>query len=173
MDVIICLILISLLIPIAYGGYLYAPWVPSKTSDLPRILKLANIKKGQIFYELGCGDGRVATYMAKNTDAKVIGIEIAYPLYFIAKLRAWLAKINAPKCTFKLKDLFKENIHEADVIFTYGMPKQLETKLKTKLEKEAKKGTRVLSYIFAIRGLTPIIKDVPSSKDVAIYVYEI
>ena len=69
--------------------------------------------------------------------------------------------------------LFTENLSEADVIFTYGMPHSLKHKLKQKLEKELKKGTKVISYTFKIAGWKPVVESKPSKDQIGIYVYEI
>ena len=42
-----------------------APWVPTRRRDMERILALAKIKPGEVFYDLGCGDGRLLVAAAR------------------------------------------------------------------------------------------------------------
>src|SRR5436190_906790 len=68
-------------------GLSLAPWVPTRKRDLERILRLAALKSGETFYELGCGDARVARYVARQRpDVHVVGIEMSPILYAIARL---------------------------------------------------------------------------------------
>ena len=156
---------------IAWGALSIAPWLPTKKKDLTRILDLAELKPGDIFYELGCGDGGVASYVAKNSEAKVIGLEIALPLYFMAKLRQiFLGRDNLK---IKLKSIFSENLSQAKVIYVFGTPDSLIKKLKDKFKRELKPGTKIMSYSFFIKGWEPIKVSKPKDKDLAIYIYDI
>lgn len=149
----------------------FAPWVPSRGKDIKRIFKLAKLKPGEVFYDLGCGDGRIVSYAAKQYKAQAIGIELALPLYFICKIRQLFNYKKGVK--FKFKNLFKENLSRADVIYVFGTKSKLKNKLKQKLENELKKGARVISYSFSIDGWVPEIIDKPNEKDLTIYLYKI
>ncbi len=167
MNIIIALILLLLLSTVAIAGASFAPWVPARKADISRIFQLANLKAGEIFYDLGCGNGRVVIYAAKNYKAKAIGLEIAFPFYLICK---WQQIFN-PRSIFKYKNLFKEDLSKADVIYFFGTPKRIEAKLKLKLAKEIKPGARIISYVFPIEGWTPAIIDRPAATVVPIYLY--
>src|SRR3989338_11069432 len=65
----------------------FAPWVPARGRDLKRIFKLAALKPGQIFYDLGCGDGKAVFYAAKNFRVRAIGVEFSFPLYLLCRLK--------------------------------------------------------------------------------------
>jgi len=157
---------------LAMAGRSFAPWVPARRRDIQRILQLSELKNSEKFYDLGCGDGRVALYAArKMPGARVIGIELAPPLWAWCALRKLAGSIGNVK--FKLKSLFKEDLSDADVIYIFGMPKTIKAKVKRKLEKELKPGARVLSYAFQIDGWKPSKADKPSDRDVTVYVYEI
>jgi SAM-dependent methyltransferase len=167
MDIIIALILLLLLSTVAIAGASFAPWVPARKADLGRIFKLADLKAGETFYDLGCGNGRVVIYAAKNFQAKAMGLEIAFPLYLICK---WQQIFN-PKVIFKYKNLFTEDLSKADVIYFFGTPKRIAAKLKIKLEKEVRSGARVISYVFPVEGWTPTQIDRPNNNVVPIYLY--
>lgn len=158
------------LFTLALAGYSFAPWVPTRKKDLPRIFKLAKLSPGQIFYDLGCGDGKVVIYANKNFGAKAIGLELALPFYLLCKVRQILN--NNVNLTFKFKNLFKEDLSKADVIYFFAeSADKLKGKIKQKLEQQAKPGARIISYVFPVEGWQPTVIDKPSEKDVAIYLY--
>ena len=84
MYVIIVIVALSLL-SLAMGAVSFAPWVPIAKSDLKRVLELIEVCDGNVFYDLGSGDGRVMLYLAKKfPQAKFIGIEIEERYFQIA-----------------------------------------------------------------------------------------
>lgn len=166
MNIIIALVLLFLLSTVALAGASFAPWVPARKADLSRIFQLANLKAGETFYDLGCGNGRLVVYAAKNFQAKAIGLEIALPLYLICKWR----QIFNKNTIFKYKNLFTEDLSKADVIYFFGTPRRIEQKLKAKLERETKNGARIISYVFPIMGWTPNKVDKVDNA-VPIYLY--
>ncbi|MFH1030401.1 MAG: hypothetical protein V1770_04035 [bacterium] len=151
------------------AGKSFAPWVPCRDRDLRRIFKLANLKPEEVFYDLGCGNGKTVVFAAKNYGAKAVGIELAFPLFIASKLREL---VNGNKnIKFKWKNLFDEDISKADVIYFFGMPKTIKNKLKEKIEKEAKPGARIVSYVFKVEGWEPQIIDKPNANDLPVYLY--
>src|SRR3989339_585834 len=78
--------LLILLMSAAYAASRGAPWVPTWKRDLRRIEKLAQLKKGERFIELGCGTGRVCRHLAKRTEAETFGIELSFLQWFVAYL---------------------------------------------------------------------------------------
>lgn len=147
----------------------FAPWVPSRQRDLKRIFKLADLKKGQVFYDLGCGDGRMVIYASDHYQARAIGLEISLPLYLICRLK----QVFKPKVKFKFKDLFKENLALADVVYFFGIPKTVNGKIMAKLKQELKSGAKVISYTFKLNDWTPKVIDKPTKNDLPIYLYVI
>ena len=164
------LILNLLLISVGIAAVSFAPWVPMRRKDVARVVRLANLKRGEVFYDLGCGDGRTVFAVAKQTEAVAIGIELAFPLYLFCLIRKWLTRSRAQ---FMWRNLFKVSMAKADVIYVFGMPKTLAKKFKDKVERECKPGTRILSYVFMVEGWTPVNKDRPTDKDSSIYTYVI
>jgi SAM-dependent methyltransferase len=77
------LILYIFLGTFAYAGIKAAPWFPTWSRDIDRFLKLAEIKPGQKFYDLGCGDGKLVFASAK-AGATAVGYEISLLPYLIA-----------------------------------------------------------------------------------------
>ncbi len=162
-----CLISLSILL----AAISLAPFVPARKKDLVRIMEVAGLKPGEVFYDLGCGNGRVV-FQAGKMGARAVGIELAWPLFFYC----WIKKIltGAKKVTFKFGDLYKKKFGEADVVYVFGMAEALgQEKFKTKMKNELKPGARVVSYAFPIAGWSASAVDKPNEKEVAIYLYTI
>ena len=91
------------------------PYVPTTDPAVQAMLKIADVKKTDIVYDLGCGDGRIVIAAAKTYGAHGVGIDIN-------PQRIQEAKENAKKAgvedlvRFEENDLFKADIHEATVV---------------------------------------------------------
>jgi len=155
---------------VAVVSWLFAPWVPARKRDMERIFKLAELEKGQIFYDLGCGTGRLVGEAAKR-GARAIGLEFNPALFFLCQLRKIFSK-NRHQMNFKLVNLYRENLSAADVIYFFGMPSTM-VRIKEKLEKELKNEARVVSYSFTIPGWKIIETSKPSKRDLPIHLYSI
>jgi ribosomal protein L11 methylase PrmA len=126
----------------------WAPWWRTSKKTARAICKLAKIKKGDLVYDLGCGDGTALITAAEEFGAKGVGIEIDPLRYWISKIR--FQKNGLSKDLRVLKDnFFNQSIKNADVIIVYLIPKTLE-KLLPKFKKELKRGTRIVSFIYEI-----------------------
>lgn len=169
--------LVGILLAVACGFSLifsclsFAPWVPSRGRDLERIFKLADLKPGQTFYDLGCGNGRVVIYAANHYKVKAVGLEISLPLYLICKFRQLFNRSAALE--FKFKNLHKENLAAADAVYFFGMPYVLNEKFSKKLKRELKAGAKIISYSFKLSDWPPKLIDRPSANDLPVYLYEV
>jgi predicted RNA methylase len=124
----------------------WAPWWRTSKKTAEAICELANIKKGDLVYDLGSGDGTALITAAKEFGAKGIGIEIDPLRYWISKLR--IRKNNLSSNIKIIRDnFFNQKIEGADVVIVYLIPKTLE-KLLPKFKKELKKGTRIVSFVY-------------------------
>ena len=167
----IFIIIIGLaLFSVAWACMSLAPFVPMRTNDLKRIFKLADLQPGETFYDLGCGNGKVAIYAARNYKVKAKGIEFAWPIWLLAKINQFFKGNKNLK--IKFGNLFKQDLSQADVVYFFGMPDSVKKRLKEKLERELKPAARVVSYVFAVPGWQPAMVDKPSDKDVTIYLYQ-
>ena len=157
-------------LPFAIAAKSYAPWIPVASKDINRILKLLNLKPAQIFYELGCGDGRVVCAVAKKFPQNLcVGLELAFPMFLISLIRRHLT--SCPNLEIKNANLFSTDISNADVVYIYGLPKIINSRLREKLEKELKPGALVISYAFQIEAWQPLKTDRPTDRDLPIFVY--
>lgn len=128
-----------------------APYIPTKYDLIETILKLAKVKKGKIFYELGSGDGRVVLEAAK-LGADSFGVEQSY-------LRVIASRISAKKKGLSNASFFHGNIFDrkyfpADVVYIYLLQKAVD-KLERKLKKELKTGTVVITQTYHFKSWKP------------------
>jgi tRNA G37 N-methylase Trm5 len=121
-------------------------YVPTPYEVVDEMLRLANVKKGDVLYDLGSGDGRIPVTAAKKFGIRAIGIDID-------PQRIKEATENAKKngvsklVTFKQEDLFKTSFKDASVVTLYLLP-DLNVKLRPRLLAELKPGTRIVSHQF-------------------------
>lgn len=131
-----------------------APYVPTKMKNVNRVLKLAGVKKGKKFYELGSGDGRVV-YAAASFGAEAVGIEQSW-------LRVWYSiyqskKLHLTNAHFFHGNIFKKNYSDANIIYIYLLTKGIK-KLEEKLPKELKKRTVIITQTYHFQKLKPFKK---------------
>ncbi len=156
---------ISFYITIFGGG----PFVPTPFKAVHKVLKHANIKKGDKVYDIGAGDGRFIHFATKDYKANATGFEMDPFVYFIAKIRQWFF---GWKGTMIRSDFQKHSLKNADIVVCYMMPKTL-AKFQKKFDKELKKGTTIVSYGFKI-GNWKTKKIIPKRGKVSkILIYQI
>lgn len=129
------------------------PFVPTPESVVDEMLRLANIKKDDVLYDLGSGDGRIVITAAKRYGIHGVGIDLNPERIREAQANAKTAGV-ASLVTFKLMDLFKADISRATVVTMYLLP-SVNLKLKPKLFRELKPGTRLISHDFDMGDWKP------------------
>jgi ribosomal protein L11 methylase PrmA len=152
LDLIILLIIVFLLLLLSMVWPPDSPWAPwwrTSHKTARAICKLAKIKKGDLIYDLGSGDGTALITAATEFGANGVGIEIDPLRYWISKMRIQKKGLTK-RIKVVRKDFFKQNIKQADVVFVYLVPKALE-KLLPKFKRELKKGTRIISFVYEIK----------------------
>ena len=129
------------------------PYVPTTEAAVQAMLKLGEVKKADVVYDLGCGDGRIVITAAKDIGARGVGIDIN-------PVRVGEAKENARKAgvenlvRFEENDLFEADIHEATVVTLFLLP-HINLKLRPKLLHDLKPGTRIVSNTFDMGDWKP------------------
>ena len=172
LEVLFYAILALILATTAIAAASFAPWVPTRKHDLERILRLAGLKAGEKFYDLGCGTGGVVFYIGRHSPARAVGLELAWPIYLIAKVRQFLTPKS--KVKIKFKSFFLENLSQADAVYLFAASSgHIKDKLKAKLKRELKPGARVISYAFPISGWQAVLRDKPSENVISLYLYKI
>ena len=121
-------------------------YVPTPHEVVDDMLRLANVQKGDVLYDLGSGDGRIAIAAAKKFGIKAVGIDIDPQRIREANENAKKAGVT-DLVEFRQEDLFKTDIKEATVVTLYLLP-DLNVKLRPRLWEELKPGTRIISHQF-------------------------
>lgn len=146
------------------------PYIPTAARTVRRMLSMARAGSGDVVYDLGCGDGRALVMAVKEFGVKkAVGYEIRGDLCEYAE-----SKIVSQGLEGKIRivhgDLFNADLSEATVITLY-LNIAANERLRPKLEREAKAGTRIVTHDFEIEGWRPTEIEV-LSPDV-IYLYTI
>jgi ubiquinone/menaquinone biosynthesis C-methylase UbiE len=129
------------------------PYVPTTEEAVQAMLKLADVKKADTVYDLGCGDGRIVVAAAKTYGAHGVGIDINPDRIREAQENARKAGVEN-LVRFEEKDLFEADIHDATIV-TLFLLTSVNLKLRPKLLKELKPGTRVVSNTFDMGDWKP------------------
>jgi predicted O-methyltransferase YrrM len=131
-----------------------APFVPSPVQVIQFMLKLADLKAGEVLFDLGAGDGRTVIMAAKTFGARAVGVELREDL-----AKKALSTIHdsglADRVTIVNGDMFSVNLTSADVVFLY-LTTSANEKIRPKLETDLRKGVRVVSHDYEIVGWKPV-----------------
>jgi SAM-dependent methyltransferase len=127
-------------------------YVPTPYEVVEKMLQMADVRKGEVVYDLGCGDGRIPVMAAKKYGVKSFGWDID-PTRVKEALES-VDKGNVKNLvTIKQGDIFELDLSGADVITLYLLP-ALNVKLIPQLEK-LKPGCRIVSHDFNMEGVQP------------------
>jgi SAM-dependent methyltransferase len=128
-------------------------FVPTPNDVVDKMLELAKVTPKDVVYDLGCGDGRIVITAAQKYGVRAVGIDIDPQRIKEATANAKAAKVT-DKVRFIEGDLFEADISEATVVTLYLLTR-LNEKLKPKLLKELRPGTRVVSHAFDMGDWAP------------------
>jgi tRNA A58 N-methylase Trm61 len=130
-----------------------APFVPSPNVVVEYMLKLAGLKEGEVLFDMGSGDGRTVIMGAKDFGARGVGIELRDDL---AKKALFSIHENGLDnvVTIVNDDMFNVNLASADVVYLY-LTTSANERVKPKLERDLKKGSRIVSHDYEIIGWQP------------------
>ena len=121
-------------------------FVPTPQEVVDEMLRVAGVHKGDVLYDLGSGDGRIAVTAAKRFGIRAVGIDIDPERIREANGNAKKAGVTN-LVRFRQEDLFTANFREASVVTLYLLP-ELNVKLRPRLWSELKPGTRIVSHQF-------------------------
>ena len=129
------------------------PFVPTPAQAVSAMLKLAGVKKDDVVYDLGSGDGRIVIAAARQYGARGVGIDIDPARVAEGERNAAAAGVEK-RVRFVRQDLFDADIRDATVVTLYLLPR-LNQRLRPKLLAELRPGTRVVSYGFDMGDWVP------------------
>ncbi|HWY46505.1 MAG TPA: methyltransferase domain-containing protein [Bryobacteraceae bacterium] len=150
-----------------------APYVASPQQIVDRMLELADLKPGEMLYDLGSGDGRVLITAVQRYHAKAVGIEISELL--VKSTTERIQKLGLDNDARVIRgDLLEVDLSPADVVTIYLATDSNEI-LRPNLEKYLKPGARVVSHDYVVPGWKPkfVDKDLPDAHGHVIYLYQI
>jgi SAM-dependent methyltransferase len=121
------------------------PFVPTPENVVDKMIELAGVKKGDVVYDLGSGDGRIVIAAAKK-GARAVGFEIDPDL--VAESRANIQKAGVQESAeIRNQDILTVDLSGASVVTMYLLP-DVNLKLRPNLQKELKPGSRIVSHAF-------------------------
>ncbi len=129
------------------------PFVPTPIEVVDKMLELAEIKKGDVLYDLGSGDGRIVIRAAKKYGIRAVGIEMDRLLLAKARKDAKAAGVSH-LVQFRSEDALKADISAATAITLYMLP-WFNEKIKPNFKKMLKPGARIVAHDFGIAGWEP------------------
>ncbi len=150
-----------------------APYYPTPELIVEKMLQLANVKKGEKVFDLGSGDGRIVIIAAEKFGANAVGVEFDKDLYHQSSDRIKRLGL-ADRAKIIHGDLLEQDYTSADVITVYLLPVSNE-KVRPLLEKQLKKGARIVAHDFTVGGWTPekevTIDDDGEGRSHTLYLY--
>src|SRR5262245_1188529 len=130
------------------------PYVPSPIEVVDRMLEFADVKKGDVVFDVGSGDGRMVIQAAKKYGVKGVGLELDSRLVEIARAEAKRQGVDH-LVEFRQGDALKADISTATVVTLYMLP-SFNKVLRPILEKQLKSGARVVVHDYPVEGWNPV-----------------
>jgi len=135
------------------GLQLDVPYISTPQPVVDAMLRMAEVSRSDMVYDLGCGDGRIVISAARDFGARGVGIDIDPRRIDEANAAARSAGVSG-RVRFAVQDLFQAGFSEASVLALYLFP-ELNAKLLPKIRAEMRPGSRVVSYQFGIGDWVP------------------
>ncbi len=158
----ILLLFLSFALPTVWG----APWFPTSRQTADRMIELAALRPRDKVFDLGCGDGRILFRAWKRARVRGVGVDINPWWVLMCRAKARLLRAHRD-LTFQWTNLFKVDLHEADVVFLYLLQETNESLL-PRLARQLRPGARIVSNSFTLPGWPMVARDDGSR----VYVYE-
>ena len=131
-----------------------APYYPTPETIVEKMLQLGGLKAGEKMYDLGSGDGRIVITAARKFHAEAVGVELDKDL--CKQSAAKILKLGLDKNAHIVNgDLLKQNYASADLVTVYLLPDSINNKVQPILDKQLKKGARIVAHDFEFRNWTP------------------
>jgi SAM-dependent methyltransferase len=122
------------------------PYVPTPQDVVDRMLSVARLGKGDVLYDLGCGDGRIVVSAARTYGARGVGFDLNPERIAEAQANARKAGVDR-LVSFQLANLFDTDLSPASVVTLYLLP-TVNVQLRPRLWQQLAVGSRVVSHAF-------------------------
>ena len=130
------------------------PFVATPEHVARRMLEMAQVGPNDIVYDLGAGDGRILIMAAREFGARAVGIELRKDLYNQIERKIKEYGLDG-RVRVIYGSFYEVDVSEASVVTLYLLT-SVNEKLRPKLERELKPGTRVVSHDFEVPGWRPV-----------------
>ncbi len=149
------------------------PFLVTPPEVVDQMLKLARVGPHDVVYDLGSGDGRLVVAAARDFRARGVGVEIDPKL--VAQSRAYARRTGVEaRVTFLEQDLFQADLSAATVVTIY-LTREVNLRLRPKLERELSPGARVVSFNFDMGDWEPasMLRVDISGRTIPVYLWVI
>jgi protein-L-isoaspartate O-methyltransferase len=150
-----------------------APYLPTPLTIVDRMLQLTAVKPNEEVWDLGSGDGRIVIMAAQKYKANAVGVELDYDLFHESENK--IRKLGLKNARIIYGDIFAQDYSTADVLTIYLLPDALD-RVRLQLERQLKKGVRVVCHDFPIAAWTPTktetIDDDGEGRSHTLYLYQ-
>lgn len=155
-------------------GEKLAPYYPTPETIVEKMLQLGMAKKGEKVFDLGSGDGRIVIIAAERFGMNAVGVEYDKDLHEQSSDKIRRMGL-AEKARIIHGDLLQQDYSSADLITVYLLP-VANDKLRPLLEKQLKKGARVVAHDFEVGGWRPdrteVVEDDGEGRSHTLYLYK-
>jgi len=154
-------------------GEVLAPYYPTPETIVQKMLQLGGLKAGEKMFDLGSGDGRIVIMAADKFHANAVGVELDKDLFKQSMDR--IQKLKLQKTARIINgDILTQDFSSADLITVYLLPLSND-KMRPILDKQLKKGARIVAHDFEFRDWKPekveTIDDDGEGRSHTLYLY--
>lgn len=150
-----------------------APYYATPEVIVERMLQLGGLKTGEKVFDLGSGDGRIVIMAAQKFHADAYGVELEKD--FVKRSTEQIRRLGLENAHIINGDLLKQNYSSADLITVYLLPISND-KVQPLLDRQLKKGARVVAHDFEFKNWTPekveTIEDDGEGRRHTLYLYQ-
>jgi len=150
-----------------------APYYPTPETIVQKMLQLGGLKAGEKMFDLGSGDGRIVIMAAEKFHANAVGIELDKELYKESSDKIQSLRLQKTARIIN-GDILQQDYSSADLITVYLLPMSND-KVRPILDKQLKKGTRIVAHDFEFKDWKPekveSIEDDGEGRSHTLYLY--